>query len=75
MCIRDRSKIGRYWGVFNREKLPFAPEVEIELTDHEAFRLIRYMRRYAKLKSRAYQSLTIICNAEYWFDHIGELIT
>jgi hypothetical protein len=68
------AKIGRYWGVMGRENLPLAPEVEIELTDKQAFRLIRYMRRFAKLKSRSYKSLTVICNAEYWFDHLNQLI-
>ena len=68
------AKIGRYWGVMGRENLPLAPEVEIELTNSETVVLIRYMRKFANLKSRDYKSLKICCNAERWFDKLNDLI-
>lgn len=73
-CRELWHKIGRYWGVFNRKNLPLAPEVEMEVTDQETITLIRYMRKYANLKSRDYKSLKICCNAERWFDNLDNLI-
>jgi hypothetical protein len=61
--------VGRWWGVVCRDNMEQAQikPVIIPLTQHAACELMRYMRRYARLRSRAYRSLTIICDAEYWF--------
>ena len=36
---------GRYWGKLNKDKLPFAPEVEKTLTDRQAVLLARVFRK------------------------------
>jgi hypothetical protein len=57
---------GRFWWVINREKLPFAEMVEVPVSDRKALVTMRYMRRFAKIKSRNYPSLTISCRADHW---------
>jgi hypothetical protein len=61
---------GRWWGVFFRERLPFGELVNVEVTKEKAMEFIRYMRRYAHIKSRDYKSLTIICNADFWINRL-----
>lgn len=66
---------GRWWGSFNDEGLPWAEEIKVELTEAEAIVLIRTMRKYAKLKSRDYRSLSIVVNdASWWFNRLDDLI-
>jgi len=61
---------GRWWGVFFRERLPVGAVVNIKITERKAIEIIRYMRRFARIKSRDYKSLTIICNADFWVNRL-----
>jgi len=57
---------GRWWGVHNSEFLPVGETISFPLPPSVAYDFLRLMRRFARLKSRAYKSLTIICNASFW---------
>lgn len=69
----DGAWVGRYWGVVNRDKLPFAAAVVIAVTGRLAafFDFKRAARRYYKRgiwRSRI-QGFTLFVNdAERWFD-------
>jgi len=61
---------GRWWGVFHRDNLPLGEVVNVEVTEEKAIEFIRYMRRFARLRSRDYRTLTIICNADFWVNRL-----
>lgn len=61
---------GRWWGVFFRDKLPFGEMVVVSVTERKAIEFIRYMRRFARLRSRDYRSLTVICNPDVWVNRL-----
>lgn len=63
---RSRSGVGRWWGVANREMMPWATAVVVALTDREAVKLLRLMRRFARLRGRAYRSLTVLGDGDFW---------
>ena len=53
------GEVGRYWGVFQRDKLSWS-EVEIfEVTQRQAIEAIRYFKRYGGIKNRNYPSLDL----------------
>lgn len=54
---------GRFWGVISRKNVPWAEAQIIEISERQAIELMRYLRRYAKLRSRQYRSLTVFVNA------------
>jgi len=58
--------VGRWWGVFNRTKLPWGVRVVMTCGNWTACTLIRYMRRFAGIKSRAYKSLTVYGDGNQW---------
>jgi hypothetical protein len=62
------SDPGRFWGVKGRENLPVVIAREIiGLSEHDVYDLFRAMRRYAGIKGRRYQTLTICCeNPTCW---------
>ena len=62
--------VGRWWGVENRAGLPEAVQVVVSLSHQEAQTLLRYWRRFAKLKSRDYKGLTVFCAAGQWLEAI-----
>jgi hypothetical protein len=63
--------VGRWWGTYNSKFLPFADVVIALISDHKAVEVIRYMRRYARLKfTRAYKSLTIFADGHFWLNKI-----
>lgn len=64
------SDWGRWWGVFFRERLPRGKVVNIQVTEQKAIEFIRYMRKYAHIKSRDYRTLTIICNPDVWLNKL-----
>jgi len=66
----DCANWGRWWGVFFRERLPLGELVNVEVSERKAIEFIRYMRRFAGVKSRDYRSLTIICNPDVWLNRI-----
>lgn len=69
------ESVGRFWGIFGREKLPWAKMISVELDYKGACKIIRLIRRYAHIKSRDYKSLTgLVNNPSYWFDRLHLLI-
>lgn len=61
------QEVGRIWGVFNKNCVPWSPVLEIEISQQKVVQLMRLMRRYARIKSRDYASLTIfIKNPDDW---------
>jgi hypothetical protein len=66
---------GRFWGIVARQNLPWVEMVSASLSNPDAYKLLRLMRRYAHLKPRAYRSLTIYCDPNYWFDRLDRLLS
>lgn len=64
------DSVGRYWGVFFRERMPVGGMSAVYIDYETACTIIRYMRRFARLRSRAYYSLTVICDAEHWVNRL-----
>jgi len=64
---------GRFWGVMSADCIPWADLVTCSLTDREAYQFIRMLRRFMRIKSRAYKSLTAFADGEFWFDRIDRL--
>jgi hypothetical protein len=64
------SDWGRWWGVFHRNNLPLGELVNVEVTEEKAIQFIRYMRRFARIRSRDYRTLTIICDADFWINRL-----
>ena len=63
--------VGRWWGAYFRKELPWAETASIDITEKNAIRLIRFMRKFAQIKPREYSSLTILCDSELWFKKLG----
>jgi hypothetical protein len=55
--------VGRFWGVFNRDGVPWSDEVVYFVTQSQIILAMRYMRRYAGVPSRDYSSLSIYINS------------
>ena len=66
---------GRFWGIKGFEFIPWAEIVKKSISYREGFALIRLMRRYARLKPRAYKSLSIFCNPDYWLENLPSLLS
>jgi hypothetical protein len=64
------SDWGRWWGVFHRDNLPLGEVVNMEVTEEKAIEFIRYMRRFAHIRSRDYRTLTIICDSDFWINRL-----
>lgn len=62
----ERIWTGRYWGVIAGSDIPFAKLTRVELDYRKAVQMMRYQRRYARLKGRDRRSLTIFCDASQW---------
>jgi hypothetical protein len=61
---------GRWWGIFQRENMPYGELVVLAVRADKVQEIIRYMRRFAHIRSRAYKSLTITCNADFWLNKV-----
>lgn len=61
---------GRWWGIFRRDNLPYGEFVSVLVSPEKAQEFIRYMRRFAHIRSRDYKSLTIICNPDFWVNRL-----
>lgn len=61
--------VGRLWGKFNEEKIPWSDCIEVETSNIEVIRLFRLMRRYSHLKMRSNcPSFTLMVNDPIqWF--------
>lgn len=49
----DWQHVGRWWGVLYREDVPWAERLCVSLTDGEAKRGMRFLRRYVERQARA----------------------
>jgi hypothetical protein len=56
------EQVGRMWGVVKRDRLHWSRVQEYKVFQKQAVMAMRYMRRYAKLISRDYASLSIFIN-------------
>lgn len=61
---------GRFWGVYGRSNVPWAHSWICKLTESEAVRLMRYLRKYAGIKGRDYRSLSVIADSNAWSERI-----
>jgi len=69
------GNVGRWWGVFFRERIPFGEEVIFDTTDKRVVELMRYFRRFGHIKSRNYSSLILICDVDQWMEKLQTLPT
>jgi hypothetical protein len=60
---------GRYWGVVNRDEIPFGIVCEFEMSRKKVFHLMRYQRRFAKRKI-GNKGFTLFCDADQWIKNI-----
>lgn len=61
---------GRFWGIGSRNNIPFGDPCEIDLSAKQVIVLMRYQRRYAGMKGKDYNSLTIFCSADQWINRL-----
>lgn len=67
--------VGRWWGTYYRNDLPFVSPSETALTEQGASRMMRLMRRYAGLYARSGNpSLTIFCEPDWWLNRLPDLV-
>lgn len=66
--------VGRWWGVIRAEYMPFVQALMVQLTEKEAVQLIRYMRRFARLRGRSFFSLACFLDADFWWDRLADLL-
>jgi len=62
---------GRFWGVGNREKIPFGKFKEVELPVQFIVKCMRFQRRFSGIRLRRHYSLTIFCDADQWIDKLS----
>jgi len=62
---------GRFWGIVNRENIPFGEEVTFETSIHEVINLMRFQRRFSGIKRAHGNSLTIFCDADQWIQKLN----
>lgn len=79
--VRDTHN-GRWWGAFNRAKLPKKKPLEVSLEPHEAQMFLRTVRRFVsrlrqdnqgrfrRRRSRASTGIVLICDANTWAKQI-----
>lgn len=65
---------GRFWGVMNPEYVPWGELIKIEDDKQTIYKLIRIMRKYARLKGRSYSSLSVFADGNFWFDNYHRLV-
>lgn len=68
----EHENVGRWWGAYRRENLPYAVHISLTLYEGSAVKLLRYMRRFARLPGRVYKSLTVMCDASSWVFKLPE---
>jgi hypothetical protein len=84
MCKDDEAEasagegLGRFWGVINSKVIPWAEAVEVELSWREVNQLFRAMKRFMlgghhRRRRLNLPGLTLICNADQWFDNLDGL--
>lgn len=65
---------GRFWGVMAGECIPWAQMIETALSDRQAVKLLRILRRLMGIKGRDYCSLTAFADGSFFHDRLQELI-
>ena len=60
---------GRYWGVINRDNIPFGEVVHVPVTHAQAVQVQRYQRRFSGVK-KSTRSLTTFCDADQWAEKL-----
>jgi len=63
---------GRFWGVKSKENVPFGEETRVEVEKCLVVEVMRYQRRFAKIRGRDMRSLTIFCDADQWVERLIE---
>jgi hypothetical protein len=72
----DKKWTGRYWGVVQREQIPFGPYRARIIEYSQAVRTMRLQRRFLKAKRDrrkkiyAGRSLSIFCDADQWVERL-----
>jgi hypothetical protein len=66
----DEIYTGQFWGVIRKQNIPFGQSMIMYITLRDANIWMRYQKRFARLKSRSYKSLTTFCNSEQWISNI-----
>jgi hypothetical protein len=61
---------GRFWAVVNRSLIPFGELSFVDISTRQAVHIMRYQKRFAKLRRRSYPSLTTLCDADQWFRNV-----
>ena len=61
---------GRFWGIGNRDNIPFGKLVELSLNVRLIIQLMRYQRRFSGIRGRDYNSLTVFCDADQWVEKL-----
>lgn len=73
MKVDPGKGLGRFWGVINAEKIPWAEPVTVSnVSFSNICSLMRLMRRFMR-KARAgnLPGLTLICNSDFWMGKIS----
>ena len=61
------TDVGRWWGVVGREhRMPWSVAVPWPITDRDAIQYLRWLRRLAGVRARAYKSLTVFADGSFW---------
>jgi len=66
----DGKWTGRFWGIGNRQNIPFSTPLEIMITYQQVVSIMRYQRRFSHIKTRQYNSMSIFCDADQWIKKI-----
>jgi hypothetical protein len=69
--VEGWQNVGRYWGIINRENIPFGELIQQEVTYKKAVEILRYGKRFTGLKKHNNRSLNIFCDADQWIEKIG----
>jgi len=64
------QNVGKWWGVFFRERLPFGKEVVFEIGDSDVVQVMRYIRRFTGRDSWNNQSRQMCCDANQWMEKL-----
>ena len=74
--IAGWGAVGRFWGVFNRGKIPFGEKVVLEVSKAKTTVVLRYMRRFMRVSRSAGRlkkritvrkgGLSMFCDASQW---------
>lgn len=61
---------GRYWGIINRDNVPFGELKQVDVTHSKAVEVMRYGRRFSHRKQKSNRSMTILCDADQWIEKL-----